>query len=90
MNKYETTLLPILLQPLSIPEQVWFEISMDFIESLPPSHRYNITLVVVDWYIKYGHFIALTHSFIVHKKWLKYLSKVFMLHGFPKYIVSEI
>lgn len=36
------------LQPLPISERNWTEITMDFIEGLPRSHRYEVILVVVD------------------------------------------
>lgn len=60
-----------LLQPLSIPEQAWCSISMDFIESLPKSQGNDIILVVVDRLTKYSHFLALSHPTKL-KKFLKY------------------
>lgn len=34
-HKHETLVSPRLLQPLLVPEKVWKDITMDFIEGLP-------------------------------------------------------
>lgn len=51
-----------LLQLLHIPEQVWEDISMDFIWLLPSNSKSTI-FVVVDHLSKYAHFIALFHPY---------------------------
>lgn len=59
----DTTTYPGLLQPLSILERAWVEVSMDFVKGLPPSKRKSSILVVVDKLTKYGHFMALAHPY---------------------------
>jgi hypothetical protein len=62
-NKTETIHPAGLLQPLSIPDQNWTEVSIDFVEGLPPSQGKDGVFVVVDRLSKYDHFTSLSHPY---------------------------
>nr|GEV87774.1 hypothetical protein [Tanacetum cinerariifolium] len=47
LNKADLAVSPGLLQPFPIPQRVWFEVSMGFINSLPASRGKTVILVVV-------------------------------------------
>lgn len=78
-----------LLQPLPVPKQAWHTVCLDFVEGLPKSNRYDIILVVIDKFSKYGHFIPLSHPYIAMQVVQLYLDQVYRLHGLPQQIVFD-
>ena len=77
------------LQPLPVPAAPWQDISMDFVEGLPKSDRFEVIMVVVDRFTKVAHFVPLKHPFtaaqVAHALW----DNVIKLHGVPLTIVSD-
>jgi hypothetical protein len=59
--KPERVKYPGLLEPLPTPDGAWKMVTMDFIEGLPQSGKFNSIMVVVDKFTKYAHFIPLCH-----------------------------
>ncbi|GKF58862.1 putative mitochondrial protein, partial [Tanacetum coccineum] len=78
-----------LLQPLPIPEKIWSEIYMDFIQKFPLSHGKSVIMVVVDMLSMYAHFMPLAHPFSASQVAQVFLDEVYKLHGLPDSIVSD-
>lgn len=87
--KGENVHSPGLLQPLPIPERIWTNISMDFIEGLPKSQGQTTIYVVVDILTKYAHFMTLVHPYSAKDVAQLFMDNVFKLHGMPATIVSD-
>ena len=88
--KAETQRPSGLLQPLSIPQWKWEDISMDFIDGLPRSKRGNTSIwVVVDRLTKVAHFIPVKAERNAPKLAQIFMKEVVRLHGIPKTIVSD-
>jgi transposase InsO family protein len=88
-QKGETVASPGLLQPLAVPEEVWTDISMDFIDGLPPSQGKTTILVVVDRLTKYAHFCPLAHPYTAIIVAQVFVDNIVKLHGIPQSIVSD-
>jgi len=59
-NKHQNLAPAGLLQPISVPENMWTNIAMDFIEGLPKAKGKDTILVTVDRMTKYAHFFSLS------------------------------
>lgn len=88
-NKPENVAEAGLLQPNPIPESVFTDITMDFVEGLPNSGGKEVILVVVDRLRKYAHFLALSHPYTAKEVAQVYLDNLFKLHGMPATIISD-
>jgi hypothetical protein len=78
-----------LLQPLPVPERIWEEISMDFVDGLPNSRGKTTIFVVVDRLSKYAHFVAISHPYSAISVAQVFFENIFKLHGMPKSIVCD-
>jgi hypothetical protein len=79
-----------LLQPLSIPEWKWDDISMNFIVGLPMStHEFDLIWVIIDRHSKFAHFIPVNTNYKVQKYAEIYIARVLCLHGVLKTIISD-
>jgi hypothetical protein len=79
-----------LLQPLSIPEWKWVDISMDFIVGLPlMAYMFDTIWVIVDRLSKSAHFTPVHTHYDVQRYAEIYIACVLCLHGVPKTIISD-
>ncbi|GJR39964.1 putative mitochondrial protein [Tanacetum coccineum] len=88
-NKPNLEAYPGFLQPLPIPEHVWKDISMDFIDGLPSSQGKTVIFVIVDRLSKYAHFVALSHPYTAPQVAQAFLDHAYKLHGLLQTIVSD-
>lgn len=77
------------LRPLSVPQQPWEHISIDFITDLPTSNGFDSILTIVDSLSKQKHLIPCNKTVDSEKTADLILRHVFKLHGLPLYIVSD-
>ena len=78
-----------LLQPLPIPQNIWKDITMDFIEALLRSGGFDTIWVIVDRLSKYSHFVPLKHPFNAQGLAHLFVKEIIRLHDIPKSIVSD-
>lgn len=87
--KNENVASPGLLQPLSIPDEAWQSVSMDFVEGLPKLNHKEVILVVVDRFTKYAHFVPLCHPYTAEVVADLFMENIYKLHGLPRSIISD-
>lgn len=88
-HKSSTLNLAGILQPIAIPQQIWEEISMDFIERLPKSQGVDVICVVVDRLSNFAHFLSLKHPYTARSVAEVFVKEIVRLHGFPTSIISD-
>jgi len=81
-NKIQALSSADLLLPLPIPNRIWEDRSMDFIEGLSRSKVFDMILVIVDRLSKYAHFITLGHPFSAKTVVMLFIKEVVRLHGY--------
>jgi hypothetical protein len=79
-----------LLQPLSVPEWKWDDISMDFIMGLPlTACKFDSIWVIVDRLSKSAHFIPV-HTHYDARKYVEiYIARMLCMYGVPKMIIFD-
>ena len=88
-NKYLPKKSQGLIQPLPILDQVWEDLSMDFITHLPSSAGHTVIWVICDRLTKYAHFLVLPTNYTTQSIARRFSSEICRLHGIPKSIVFD-
>jgi hypothetical protein len=78
-----------LLLPLPVPQGVWTDIALDFVEALPRVRGKSVILTVVDRFSKYSHFLPLSHPYSAESVAQVFFAEIVRLHGVPQSIVSD-
>jgi hypothetical protein len=80
---------PVGLLPLPVPQGVWTDIALDFVEALPQVCGKSVILTVVDRFIEYCHFIPLAHPYSAKSVAQDFFNDIVRLHGVPQSMVSD-
>jgi hypothetical protein len=79
-----------LLQPLPIPDQKWWTVTMDFIVELPESPSgNNAILVFVDKLTKMIHLVPTTTTCDAAQAATLFIQHIVRLHGVPRVLISD-
>jgi hypothetical protein len=89
MTKPKHIYTPGLLQPLSIPLEVWCSVGIDFITDLSKSTGCEVIIVVVDRLIKFAYFLLLSHPYTAVTVAKAFFENIFKNHGLPTSIISD-
>jgi hypothetical protein len=75
--------------PLPVPQGVWTDVALDFVEALPRVRGKSVILTVVDRLSKYCHSIPLAHPYSAESVAQAFFAEVVRLHGVPQSMVSD-
>lgn len=75
--------------PLEIPDAVWSDMSVVFIDGLPKATRFYVILVVVDRLSRYAHLLLLKHLYMAKSVVEVFIKEVIRLHVYSRSIVSD-
>jgi hypothetical protein len=78
-----------LLLPLPVPQGVWSDIAINFIEALPRVRGTSVIFTMVDWFNKYSHFIPLAHPYSTESVAQAFFADIVRLHGVLQSIVLD-
>jgi hypothetical protein len=67
--------------PLPVPQGVWTDVALDFVEALPRVRGKSVILTVVDRLSKYCHFIPLAHPYSAEFVAQAFFAEVVRLQG---------
>nr|GEY20226.1 hypothetical protein [Tanacetum cinerariifolium] len=80
-NKHSNLSHVGLLQPLSLPQRIWEDLTIDIIDGLPKLSGYSVILVVVDRLNKSAHFVSLKHPYTAASVATIFIREIVRLHG---------
>jgi hypothetical protein len=72
-----------------VPQGVWTDVALDFVEALPRVRGKSVILTVVDRFSKYCHFIPLAHPYSIESVAQAFFADIVRLHGVPQSMVSD-
>ena len=79
-----------LLEPLTLPEQKWADVSMDFVMGLPVSDEgHDGILKVVDRATEMVHLVPVKQTISISETAQIYWTNIGKLHGIPRSVVSD-
>ncbi|KAA0065421.1 reverse transcriptase [Cucumis melo var. makuwa] len=88
-DKIEKAKVVGLLEPLPVLTRPWESVSMDFITPLSKVGDFEVILVIIDRFLKYGTFIPTTKWCSIELTTQLFLRHVIKLWGVPTSIVSD-
>jgi hypothetical protein len=78
-----------LLLPLPVPQGIWTDVALDFVEALPRVRGKSVILTVIDRFSKYNHFIPLAHPYSAESVAQAFFVDIVRLHGVLQSLVSD-